>query len=38
LGNVPDVYIKNEKLEEKVEALTAELNIAKITAEKAKYL
>ena len=36
LGEVPDVYIKNEKLEEKIENLTGELDKAKILAEKAK--
>jgi len=36
LGSVPDVYIKNEKLEEKVEYLKNELEVAKIAAEKAK--
>jgi len=36
LGNIPDVYLKNDKLEEKIETLTSELNMAKIAAEKAK--
>ena len=37
LGHVPDVYIKNEKLEEKIEFLTNELDKSKTLAEKAKW-
>ena len=33
---MPDVYINNEKLEEKIDYLTSELEKAKIIAEKAK--
>ena len=36
LGPVPDVFIKNERLEEKVQSLTGDLEKAKILAEKAK--
>jgi len=36
LGPVPDIFIKNERLEEKVQSLTGELDKAKILAEKAK--
>ncbi len=36
LEQVPDVYIKNEKLEEQIEYLKQELDRLKITAEKAK--
>jgi len=33
---VPDVYIRNEKLEDKIDYLTSELDKAKIVSEKAK--
>jgi hypothetical protein len=34
---VPDVYLKNEKLEENIEYLKVELEKAKVITEKAKY-
>lgn len=34
--NVPDVYIRNEKLEEQINYLSSELDKARIMAEKAK--
>ena len=36
LGQIPDIYIKNEKLEEQIEYLKSELDKAKILTEKAK--
>jgi len=36
IGHVPDVYIRNEKLEEEMEYLRNELDKTKIIAEKAK--
>jgi len=35
---VPDVYIRNEKLEEEMDFLRNELDKAKIITEKAKYI
>jgi hypothetical protein len=35
---VPDIYIKNEKLEEQIDYLKQELDRLKITAEKAKVI
>lgn len=37
LGQIPDIYIKNEKLEESIDYLKSELDKAKLIAEKAKY-
>jgi NAD(P)H-dependent flavin oxidoreductase YrpB (nitropropane dioxygenase family) len=37
IGQVPDVYIRNEKLEEQIDYLKNELDKAKIVAENAKY-
>jgi len=36
LGQIPDIYIKNEKLEEQIDYLKSELDKAKLIAEKAK--
>jgi hypothetical protein len=36
--NVPDVYIRNEKLEEQINYLSSELDKARIMAEKAKFI
>jgi len=36
IGQVPDVYIRNEKLEEEMDFLRNELDKAKIVTEKAK--
>jgi hypothetical protein len=36
IGRIPDVYIKNQKLEEQVQKLQKDLNEAKMVAEKAK--
>jgi hypothetical protein len=36
VGRIPDVYIKNQKLEEQVQKLQKDLNEAKMVAEKAK--
>lgn len=37
MGPIPDVYFKNEKLEEKVQNLIAEVHNYKLAADKAKY-
>jgi hypothetical protein len=36
VGHIPDIYIKNQKLEEQVQKLEKDLNEARIVAEKAK--
>jgi sperm-associated antigen 16 protein len=36
VGRIPDVYIKNQKLEEQIQKLSKDLNEAKMVAEKAK--
>ena len=36
IGQVPDVYIRNEKLQEQIDYLTNELDKAKIITENAK--